>query len=114
MVGMGKWPRGGPLRDAHADGLSNPVRSARGEGLCLGVSQEVSCDEVVVSDMSEREGDADCSSNEESELRDFIGWGWYKREKGLRSGRGVRDQDGQGGGEQGGKRNGMSDVRRGW
>ena len=63
------------------------------------MSEEASRDEVVVSDTSEREGDVDCSSKEESELRDIIGWGGYKREKGLRTEGGARDQDGQGGGE---------------
>ena len=80
------------------------MRSACGEGLRLRVSEEAPGDEVVVSDTLEREGDVDRSSNEESELRDIIGWGWYKREKGLRTGGGALDQDGEGGGEQGGRK----------
>ena len=75
------------------------------------MSEEASCDKVVVSDTSEHKGDVDRSSNEESELRDIIGWGWYKGEKELRRGWGVRHQDYQGGGEQGAKK--MSDVSRG-
>ena len=64
------------------------MRSARGEGLRLRVSEEASCDEVVVFDTSEREGDVYCSSDEESELRNNIDWGWYKKEKGTQDGGG--------------------------
>ena len=44
---------------------------------------------MVVSDTSEREGDVDRSSDEESEHCDIIGWGLYKRDKDLRTGGGL-------------------------
>ena len=66
------------LGDALGAGTGDPVRSAHGVGLRLRVSAGASRDLVVVFDMSEREGDIDRSSNEESELRDIMGWGLYK------------------------------------
>ena len=104
MAGMGKWPRGGPYCEDNGHGACTPALSARGGGLRLRVLEEAYCDEVVVFDTSERERDVDCSSDEESELRDIIGLGWYKREKGTQDGGGVRDQGGQEGAEQGGRK----------
>ena len=77
------------------------------------MSEEAPGDEVVVSDTLERKGDVDRSSNEESELRDPIGWGWYKREKGLRTGGGGSGSGWSGGRGTGGAKK-MLDVRRGW
>ena len=77
------------------------------------MSEEALRDKVVVSDASEREGDVDRSSDAESELRDIMGWGWYKREKGTQDGGGgfgIRMVRGEG--NRGAKK--MSDVRRGW
>ena len=81
------------------------MRLACGEGLRLRVSEEAPGDEVAVSDTLEREGDVDRSSNEESELRDIIGWGWYKREKGLRTGGGLGIRMVRGEGNRGGEKN---------
>ena len=50
------------------------------------MSEEAPRDEVAVFDTSERKGDVDRSSDEESELRDIMGPGWYKREKGTQDG----------------------------
>ena len=77
------------------------------------MSEEASCDEVVVFDTSEREGDVDCSRHEALELRDFIGWGWCKREEGTQYGGGgfgirVVRAAGNKGGEK------VLVVRRGW
>ena len=69
------------------------------------MSEEAPGDEVVVSDTLEREGDIDRSSNEESELRDMIGWGWYKREKRLRTGGGLAIRMVREEGNRGGKKN---------
>ena len=69
------------------------------------MSEEAPGDEVVVSDTLEREGDVDRSSNEESELLDIFGMGWYKREKGLRTGGGGSGSGWSGGrGTGGGKK----------